>query len=46
MGLRLTTNLIGCEEHEIAIGMALRARFEDLGDGVFLPLFEPASAAR
>ena len=46
VGLRLTTNLIGCEEHEIAIGMALRARFEDLGDGVFLPLFEPASAAR
>ena len=45
-GLRLTTNLVGCAESEIAIGMALRARFEDLGDGVFLPLFEPASAVR
>ena len=45
-GLRLTTNLVGCDEQSIAIGMPLRARFEDLGDGVFLPLFEPASALR
>ena len=45
-GLRLTTNLVGCEEKDIAIGMALRVRFEDLGEGVFLPLFEPASALR
>lgn len=46
VGLRLTTNLVGCAQGEIAIGMPLRARFEDLGDGVFLPLFEPASALR
>ncbi len=46
VGLRLTTNLVGCDEQNIAIGMSLRARFEDLGDGVFLPLFEPASAVR
>ncbi len=45
-GLRLTTNLVGCEEKDIAIGMALRVRFEDLGEGVFLPLFEPARALR
>ena len=45
-GLRLTTNLVGCEEKDIAIGMALRVRFEDLGEGVFLPLFEPARVMR
>ena len=41
-GLRLTTNLVNCREEEIAIGMPLRVRFEAAGDGVFLPLFEPA----
>jgi uncharacterized OB-fold protein len=41
-GLRLTTNLVRCESEDVAIGMPVRVVFEDLGDGVFLPLFEPA----
>ncbi len=41
-GLRLTTNLVGCAESAIAIGMSLRVTFEACDDGIFLPLFEPA----
>jgi len=40
--VRLTTNLVDCEEADVRIGMAVKVRFEDVGDGVFLPLFEPA----
>jgi uncharacterized OB-fold protein len=40
-GLRLTTNLVHCESGDVAIGMPVRVVFEDLGEGVFLPLFEP-----
>lgn len=41
-GLRLTTNLANCEPDEVKIGMRVQVLFEDVGDGVFLPLFEPA----
>ncbi|HEY8121399.1 MAG TPA: OB-fold domain-containing protein [Myxococcota bacterium] len=44
-GLRLTTNLVGCAEREIAIGMPLRVKFEAGADGVFFPLFEPDARA-
>ncbi len=40
-GLRLTTNLVKCEPEEVSIGMRVKVHFEDVGDGVFLPLFEP-----
>lgn len=40
-GLRLTTNLVGCERCAVAIGMPLRVVFEEADDGIFLPLFEP-----
>lgn len=40
-GLRLTTNIVNCEEEEVAIGMPLRVVFE-LCEDVYLPLFEPA----
>ncbi len=42
-GLRLTTNLVQCEESDLEIGMTLRVVFEDAGEGVFLPLFAPES---
>jgi len=42
--LRLTTNIVGCEIDEVHIGMPVRVTFEDIGDDVFLPLFEPADA--
>ena len=41
-GLRLTTNIAKCEPEDVAIGMRVRVLFEDVGEGVFLPLFEPA----
>ena len=39
-GLRITTNLTGCEPDEIEIGMPVRVLFEQRDD-VWLPLFEP-----
>ena len=41
-GLRLTTNLVGCELDEVRIGMAVQVCFEEREDGIFVPLFEPA----
>lgn len=43
-GLRLTTNLVGCEPGDVRIGMPVRAVFEER-DGVWIPLFEPEPAA-
>jgi uncharacterized OB-fold protein len=40
-GLRLTTNIVGCELDQISIGMAVRVCFAPLDD-VWLPLFQPA----
>lgn len=40
-GLRLTTNITGCDPDDVSIGMKVRVRFEDAGEGVFLPLFAP-----
>lgn len=39
--LRLMTNLVNCEIDDVRIGMPVQVLFEDLGEGVFLPLFEP-----
>ncbi len=40
-GLRLMTNIVGCELEEVAIGMAVEVCFEELEDGAWLPLFRP-----
>lgn len=40
-GLRLTTNIVGCEIDDVAIDMPVRVVFEERDDGIFLPLFEP-----
>jgi len=40
-GLRLTTNIVGCEPESVEIGMPVKVCFEEAGDGVYLPLFEP-----
>ena len=39
-GLRLTTNIVGCDPDAVAIGMPVEVRFEEQ-DGVFFPLFAP-----
>ena len=43
-GLRLTTNLVGCEPDEVQIGMAVKVCFEEREDGIFVPLFEPTKS--
>lgn len=42
-GLRLMTNLVGCEIEDVAIGMPVEVCFEELEDGAWLPLFKPAA---
>jgi len=39
-GLRLTTDIVHCQEDEVRIGMPLRVVFERQGEH-FVPLFEP-----
>lgn len=40
-GVRMLTNLVGCEPGEARIGMKVRVTWEALPDGKHLPLFEP-----
>jgi len=40
--VHLTTNVVGCEPHEVRVGMRVRIRFEQRED-VWLPLAEPLS---
>ena len=41
-GLRLTTNIVGCEPDAVAIGMQVQVVFEEHDGEVWFPLFEPA----
>jgi len=40
-GLRLTSNIIGCEPAAVSIGLPVRACFVRAGDVAYVPLFEP-----
>lgn len=40
-GVRMITNVIGCDPHVVTVGMPLRVTWEPLSDGRHLPLFEP-----
>jgi uncharacterized OB-fold protein len=42
-GMRLTTNIVGCEPDDVFIGMEVEVEFEDY-DGVWLPYFHPATS--
>jgi uncharacterized OB-fold protein len=42
--LRLVTNIVGCDIGDVAIGMRVHVRFEQVDD-VFVPLFAPVAAA-
>lgn len=44
-GLRLTTNIIDCQEQDLAIGMPLEVTFEHYED-VYLPVFRPVENRR
>lgn len=41
-GPRAITNVVGCEPGSLAAGMALKVGFEDVGEGVTIPVFGPA----
>jgi uncharacterized OB-fold protein len=43
-GVRLVTNITDIAPKDVRIGMALELWWDDLGSGVFLPRFRPASA--
>ena len=46
-GLRLTTNIVGCDPYDVFIGMPVHVQFEhydDRGYEVWLPLFAPTGA--
>jgi hypothetical protein len=42
-GVRMVSNVIGINNKDLRIGMAVRAVFEDTGNGVFIPKFRPAA---
>jgi len=42
--VRLTTNIVDCDEADLAIGMPLEVAFQAYED-VFLPVFRPSGAA-
>ena len=42
-GPRMMTNVVGCEFDDLAVGMALRVEFADVGDGFHVPMFRPAA---
>jgi hypothetical protein len=41
-GVRVMTNVVGCDPNVVAAGMAVSVTWEELSDGRNLPLFEPA----
>lgn len=42
-GLRLTSNLVGCDPDQVHIGMPVQVVFDER-DGVWYPLFEPVAS--
>lgn len=41
-GVRLVTNIVGCDPADIRIGLKVKLCWDDIGDGMFLPRFRPA----
>jgi uncharacterized OB-fold protein len=41
-GVRMTTNIVGCPNDELEIGMRVEVTFEQLSEQVALPKFRPA----
>ncbi|UZF47808.1 OB-fold domain-containing protein (plasmid) [Rhodococcus rhodochrous] len=39
-GVRLTTNIVGCEPTDVQVGSKVRVVFEQVADDIWLPLFE------
>jgi len=45
-GIRMMSNVVGCEPDDVRPGMRVRLTWEVLSDGRRLPLFEPVEALR
>jgi len=41
-GLRITSNVVGCSNDSLQIGMSLEVTFDDMTDEVSLPRFKSA----
>jgi len=41
-GVRMMTNIVNCPIENVKIGMKVRLTWEELKDGMHLPVFEPA----
>ncbi len=42
-GPRLTTNVVGCPVEDVAVGLRVQVRFEDVEGSGTVVLFEPAT---
>jgi uncharacterized protein len=42
-GVRITTNMVGCDPKELTIGMPVTLTFRDLNEDIAVPVFRPAS---
>ena len=42
-GVRMFTNIVGCEPNEVTIGMPVEVTFERATDQISIPYFKPAS---
>lgn len=43
-GVRMMSNVVGCDPESVTVGMAVRLTWEPLSDGRNLPQFEPVGA--
>lgn len=41
-GVRMMSNIVGCDPHEVKIGMPVEVVFEDISEDIALPKFRPA----
>ncbi|MCG8589185.1 MAG: Zn-ribbon domain-containing OB-fold protein [Proteobacteria bacterium] len=44
-GVRMMSNVVGCDPESVTIGMPVSLTWEPLSDGRHLPLFEPSKGA-
>jgi uncharacterized protein len=42
-GLRMLSNVVGCDPELVRAGMAVTVEFESLADGIWLPVFRPSA---
>ena len=43
-GLRMLSNVVGCDPEQVVVGLAVTVEFEPLADDIWLPVFRPSAA--